>query len=106
MTAEYEKSFAEMVGSEETPYIKAISHAEQFENITVDVDRAAYESALFDVTPLTLGLAGMMYRAFNRGRPESGVVKAMRIRKRSSAPPYIPTPWNSNRAKTAVRQQL
>jgi hypothetical protein len=74
MTAEYEKTFAEMVGSEETPYIKAISHAEQFENITVDVDRAAYESALFDVTPFTLGLAGMMYRAFTEGDPKVEVV--------------------------------
>ncbi len=58
-------SFAEMVESENTPYIKNITHSENFNTVTVDVDRAAYEAATFEMTPFTLGLSGMMYQVFS-----------------------------------------
>jgi len=65
LTNEYDTSFAEMVESDNTPYIKSIKHSDNFNSITVEVDRAAYEAAAFDLTQLTLGLTGMMYQLFS-----------------------------------------
>jgi hypothetical protein len=74
MTQTYEESFSEMIESESTPYIKAISHTESFGTITVDVDRAAYEAVFLDLTPFAVGMAGMMYQAFLEGEPHVEVV--------------------------------
>lgn len=56
-----EESFAEMIGSENTPYIKEIDHTENFETVTVKVVKAEYEKA-FDMTPLIIGISAMMYQ--------------------------------------------
>lgn len=65
ITNQYNTSFAEMVESENTPYIKSIAHSENFDTITVDVDRAAFEAATFEMTPFILGFGGMMYQVFS-----------------------------------------
>lgn len=56
-------SFAEFVNGETTPYIKEISHNDDFTAVTMKVDKAAYESA-FDFTPLAIGMSVAMYQAF------------------------------------------
>lgn len=43
LTNEYDTSFAEMVESDNTPYIKSIKHSDNFNSITVEVDRAALD---------------------------------------------------------------
>jgi hypothetical protein len=58
-----EKSFAEFVNSEDTPYIKKISHNADFTAVTIEVDKAAYENA-FDLTPLSIAISVAMYQAF------------------------------------------
>lgn len=63
MTAELDASFAELVGGENTSYIKDITHSEDFSSVEIKVDRAAYESA-FDLTPMTIGFSTMMFQAF------------------------------------------
>jgi len=65
LTDNCDTSFAEIVESESTPYIKSIEHSDNFDSITVEVDRAAYEAAAFELTPFTLGLSGMMYQLFS-----------------------------------------
>ena len=63
LTEELNSSFAEMVEAEDTPYIKEITHNDDFSVVNVKVNREAYESA-FDFTPLAIGLSTMIYQAF------------------------------------------
>ena len=65
LTSEYETAFAAMVESESTPYIKSIKHSDNFDTFTVEVERAAYDAAAFELTPFTLGFSGMMYQVFS-----------------------------------------
>ncbi len=74
MTQSYEESFSEMIESESTPYVKAISHTDDFGTITVDVDRAAYEAGFLDMTPFVVGMTGMMYQVFLDGEPHVEVI--------------------------------
>ena len=60
-SAEMEKNFAEMVDSEDTPYIKEITHNDDFSSVTVKVDRDAYEST-FDFTPFAIGVTVSFYQ--------------------------------------------
>ena len=61
MAAELETTFSSLVEAAETPYIKEISHNEDFSLVTVKVDRAAYENA-FDMTPFIVGISASMYQ--------------------------------------------
>lgn len=63
MSDSLDESFAELVGAEDTPYIKEITHNDDFSSVTVKVDREAYENA-FDMTPFVIGLSTMFYQAF------------------------------------------
>lgn len=63
MAISLETNFAEFVNGENTPYIKEISHNDDFTAVTMKVDKAAYESAL-DFTPLAIGMSVAMYQAF------------------------------------------
>lgn len=65
MAAQYNDTFSAMVGAEDTLYIKSIAHTDNFSEIIVEVDRAAYEAENFDLTPFTLGMSGMMYQVFS-----------------------------------------
>lgn len=56
-------TFAELSNSEDTPYIKEITHNEDFTSVTMKVDRAAYENA-FDLTPFIISVSVAMYQAF------------------------------------------
>ena len=60
--ASLETSFAEFIEAEDTPYIKGITHNDDFTTITIEVDRAAYESA-FDFSALSVSLAASLYQA-------------------------------------------
>lgn len=64
MTDSLEESFDELVEAEETPYIKEISHNDDFSAVTVKVDRTGYESAFFEMTPFIVGMSAMIYQAF------------------------------------------
>ncbi len=64
MAASVEESFGELVGAEGTPYIKGITHNDDFSAVTVKVDRAGYENAIFEMTPLIVGMSAMIYQAF------------------------------------------
>ena len=64
MTAQLENTFSKMIGSADSPYIKEITHTENFSSITAKVTRAEYEAVPINFTPFTLGMSGMMYRAF------------------------------------------
>lgn len=64
MTDSLEESFDELVEAEETPYIKEISYNDDFSAVTVKVDRAGYESAVFEMTPFIVGMSAMIYQAF------------------------------------------
>lgn len=56
-------SFAEFVNGENTPYIKDITHNDDFSAVTMKVDREAYENA-FDFTPFAIGVLVAWYQAF------------------------------------------
>ena len=57
------KSFAEIIGAPDTPYISNITSDRNFTRVIVDVDRAGYESA-FDLTPLAIGIQSMYFQIF------------------------------------------
>lgn len=63
LASSLEKDFAEFVNGEDTPYIKEISHNDNFTAVTMKVDKAAYENA-FDLTPLSIAISVAMYQAF------------------------------------------
>ena len=63
MADSMDSSFAEFVNAEDTPYIKEISHNDDFTAVTMKVDKAAYENA-FDFTPFVIGVSVAMYQAF------------------------------------------
>lgn len=56
-------SFKEFVNGETTPYIKEITHNENFTAVTMKVDKDEYENT-FDFTPLAIGISASMYQAF------------------------------------------
>lgn len=64
MAAQLEQSFSEMAGSEDFPYIREITHTENFGTITAKVDRTEYEAVTINFTQLSLGMSGMVYQAF------------------------------------------
>lgn len=58
-----DENFAELIEGEDTPYIKDITHNEDFTVVTMKVDRAAYENA-FDMTPFVIAMSAGMYQMF------------------------------------------
>lgn len=63
MSTQIEKSFSDLIGASDTPYIKNISSSDDYLEVTVDVDKPGYESA-FDLTPLMIGFSAMSYQMF------------------------------------------
>jgi len=63
MTVSLETTFAEFVESEDTPYIKRITHNGDFSKISMEVIRSEYESS-WDMTPFSLGFSAMFYQMF------------------------------------------
>lgn len=63
MADSLDANFKEFVNGENTPYIKEITHNENFTAVTMKVDKAAYENA-FDFTPLAIGMSVSIYQAF------------------------------------------
>ena len=63
MKKSIEDAFAEFVNGESTPYIKEITHNDDFTTVTMKVDKAAYETA-FDFTPLAIALSVSVYQSF------------------------------------------
>ena len=63
MATSLDANFAEFVNGESTPYIKEITHNDDFTTVTMKVDKAAYEGA-FDFTPLAIAMSAAMYQAF------------------------------------------
>lgn len=63
MATSLDTNFAEFVNGENTPYIKEITHNDDFTAVTMKVDKAAYENA-FDFTPFAIGMSVAMYQAF------------------------------------------
>ena len=59
--ASLDTNFAELIEAEDTPYIKEITHNDDFTLVTVKVDREAYENA-FDFTPFIIGLSVSYYQ--------------------------------------------
>jgi hypothetical protein len=62
--ADIDKSFAELIGADDTPYIKAITSSDGYRKVTVDVDKSGYESTL-DVTPINIGVLALMYQQYD-----------------------------------------
>lgn len=60
--ASLETSFAEYVEGADTPYIRSITHSDDFKNVTISVVRADYENS-FDITPFSIGIGVMMYQS-------------------------------------------
>lgn len=63
MSASLDASFAEYIGSEDTPYIRGITHSDNFDSVEISVSRAEYENA-FDMTPFAVAISAMMYQVF------------------------------------------
>lgn len=63
MAKTLDANFAEFVNGKDTPYIKEITHNDNFTAVTMKVDKAAYENA-FDFTPLAIAFSVAMYQAF------------------------------------------
>lgn len=59
-----EESFGALIQGESTPYIKDISYNHDFSEVTMVVDKAAYERA-FDMTPLAIALSSAMYQSLS-----------------------------------------
>lgn len=64
MKASLDQTFMELVEAEDTPYIKAVTASDGYTTVTVDVDKAGYESA-FDMTPLVIGISAMLYQQYD-----------------------------------------
>lgn len=64
LEAGVDESFEALVNGQDTPYIKDITHTDNFETVTADVDRTDYEGAFFNMTPLVLGMNAMVYRIY------------------------------------------
>ncbi len=66
-TKEIEASFSEMYGSEDTPYIKKIEHADDFSEINIVVDRSGYEAGgiMAAFVPLQVYLQSSVYQIFS-----------------------------------------
>lgn len=58
--ASIEDSLSEYVGGETTGYIKGFTHNDDFTEVTMKVDKAAYEDA-FDFTPLAVSIMVALY---------------------------------------------
>lgn len=63
LTKSMEDSLAEYVESESTPYIKEITHNDDFTEVSMKVNREAYESTI-DFTALGIGILVAIYQAF------------------------------------------
>lgn len=63
MAVSMDESFAAFIEAADTPYIKEITHNDDFSSIVIKVDRAGYENA-FDFTAFTVGFSAMFYQAF------------------------------------------
>lgn len=74
METSVEENLVEMIGAEQTPYIKDITYDKNFEKVTVSVDRAEYENAFIDMTPLMVGITVSLYQAFKENEPYCEVV--------------------------------
>lgn len=74
MAAGLEENFKSLINAEDSPYIKAITHSEHFEIITADVDKAAYEGAVFNMTPFILGMSAMIYRVYTGGEVRTEII--------------------------------
>ncbi|PAE15843.1 hypothetical protein CHH91_11625 [Virgibacillus sp. 7505] len=70
MSAELEKSTAEMVSSGDYPSIKDISYNKDFSEFTMVVDKEAYENSMDGFASFGLGMSGMMYQLFNGADPD------------------------------------
>ncbi|WP_366249132.1 hypothetical protein [Terribacillus aidingensis] len=70
MSAELDKSTAEMVSSGDYPSIKDISYNKDFSEFTMVVDKEAYENSMDGFASLGLGMSGMMYQLFNGADPD------------------------------------
>ena len=62
MKTELEASFVALIEGEDTPYIKDLSAKNDFKEITISVDRIAYEKTI-DFTVLMVGFSAGMYQA-------------------------------------------
>lgn len=63
MARSLEETFTGFIDAEDTPYIKAITHNDDFSSIVIKVSRADYENA-FDFTAFTVGFSAMFYQSF------------------------------------------
>lgn len=61
-----ENGFKDMIGSKETPYIKNITHTDDFETITISVDKSSYTNAGVQASfvPYSVYLQAAIYQAF------------------------------------------
>lgn len=59
------KSFNEMIGSEDYPYITAITPNDDYTRVIVDVDKIKYQSAFFDISPLMIYIQTYFYQLLN-----------------------------------------
>jgi len=57
-------TFAEMIDSEDYPYITGITPNSDYSLVYVDVDRTGYESAFFDISPLMIATQALFYQTF------------------------------------------
>ena len=64
MKTSLDQTFMDLVEAEDTPYIKAVTASDGYTTVTVDADKAGYESA-FDMTPFMIGISAMMYQQYD-----------------------------------------
>lgn len=59
-------AFSEMVGSDDTPYVKSITSSDgHYEYVVIKVDKAGYDETFFDMTPLMVSIASMTYQLYD-----------------------------------------
>lgn len=63
MAQSLDESFAAFVEAADTPYIKEITHNDDFSSIEIKVVRADYENT-WDMTSFSVGISAMLYQAF------------------------------------------
>ena len=56
--------FNELTDSEEMSYISKIESTENYETVTVYVNRGKYEDMILDMTPFIIGLSAMVYQIY------------------------------------------
>ena len=57
-------TFNDLVGNPMMPHVRSVTGTDDFRNVTVEVDRLAYENSGFELAHIVIGMAVLVYQMF------------------------------------------